>query len=270
MRIPKLVCKDGIEREVALACVTGSKNYNLDIETSDTDYKYFVIPDFEDLLHKFQYHDSVVTDVVDYSVHDIRRLPQILCKMNITYLETLVSIHGKIIKDLDFVEQRNKIFLSNPRALFDSGIGTARQEIDRCNKLMVYKDGMDDETYEKNKASARKCLSHSIRLYDFLIKFYKSCWDFEGALWYNDKSSVGKFIKELKAGQDIALGVEAFKYNTNLEAKALELKDAYYNRPVDTEMEERLSAQVMDLIRNKYINKKKFSYEYYKRSGYKC
>ena len=37
------------ERKVVFKALVGSHNYNLNDETSDKDYKYFVLPTFDDL-----------------------------------------------------------------------------------------------------------------------------------------------------------------------------------------------------------------------------
>ena len=61
-------------REVVIKAVVGSHNYNLNTENSDEDFKYFVMPTFEDLYKGKFFSYSTQSDELDYTVHDIRKL----------------------------------------------------------------------------------------------------------------------------------------------------------------------------------------------------
>lgn len=78
-------------RIVLLKSLVGSHNYNLNTETSDKDYKLFVVPTFDDLYSGKQHSSQVLTETEDYVVHDVRKLPEQLFKANINYMEVLAS-----------------------------------------------------------------------------------------------------------------------------------------------------------------------------------
>lgn len=98
-------------RKVALASLVGSHNYNLNTETSDKDYKFFVFPTFEDLYKNTKYVKSIVSDSVDYTVHDIRELPKLLWKGNINFLEVLVSQEMYVDESLQGILNRDDFLL---------------------------------------------------------------------------------------------------------------------------------------------------------------
>ena len=88
MEILNMVIND---REVVFKALVGSHNYNLNTETSDKDYKYFVLPTFEDIYYNKTISKNVVSEDVDYTVHDIRKLPMLWWKTNINFVEPLFS-----------------------------------------------------------------------------------------------------------------------------------------------------------------------------------
>lgn len=74
-------------RKIIFFFVQGSQNYNLDTPASDVDCKAFVLPTFEDLYYGNQYSTTLDFDFGQVTVHDIRMLPDLLFKMNPTYVE---------------------------------------------------------------------------------------------------------------------------------------------------------------------------------------
>ena len=53
-------------RKFAFKSLVGSHNYNLNIETSDKDYKVFVFPTFDDLYFNKSYSKSCIGETEDY------------------------------------------------------------------------------------------------------------------------------------------------------------------------------------------------------------
>lgn len=79
------------ERLWVFKSLVGSVNYNLHTETSDMDYKVFVIPSFDDLYFSRVYSESISTEEEDLEIHDIRKLDKMLYKSNVNFLEILFS-----------------------------------------------------------------------------------------------------------------------------------------------------------------------------------
>ena len=59
-------------RIVVMKALVGSRNYNLNTESSDRDYKYFVLPSFDDLYNGVLFSTGRETPLVDYTIHDVR------------------------------------------------------------------------------------------------------------------------------------------------------------------------------------------------------
>ena len=85
--------KEKTERDLIFMFVQGSQNYNLDTPQSDIDCKAFTVPTFADLYFGKRYSTTIDTDYGQVTIHDIRMLPELLFKMNPTYLEMFFSKH---------------------------------------------------------------------------------------------------------------------------------------------------------------------------------
>ena len=76
-------------------CVQGSTNYNLDVYSdeymSDVDMKCFVLPTLKDLYYGTKLSKTYQTNYGQVEVKDLRLLPELLGKMNSSYLELLYS-----------------------------------------------------------------------------------------------------------------------------------------------------------------------------------
>lgn len=81
--------------DICFCCVQGSTNYNLDIYedsyVSDVDWKVFVFPNFHDLYYGEKVSKTYKYEDGQFELKDIRLLPDLLAKMNSSYLELLYS-----------------------------------------------------------------------------------------------------------------------------------------------------------------------------------
>jgi uncharacterized protein len=91
-------------REVVCKAMVGSHNYNLNGVNSDVDWKYFVSPTFDDLYKGKMFSKAEQSDTLDYDVHDIRQLGNLLWKSNVNFIEVLFS------RDLIFANGLSWIF----------------------------------------------------------------------------------------------------------------------------------------------------------------
>ena len=81
--------------DVCYFALQGSQNYNLDTYgdeyESDFDWKVFVFPSFDDVYHGTKISTTYTYEYGQYEVKDIRLLPELLSKMNSSYLELLYT-----------------------------------------------------------------------------------------------------------------------------------------------------------------------------------
>jgi len=119
-------------RPVVLSALVGSWAYNLNTPESDRDFKHFVVPTFADLYHGKMFATAHTSDTLDYDVHDIRKLGELLWKSNLNYLVVLFS--------------REKIYHPMLQWLFDNA-----DDIAKMNLPYLYNAAMGMH-HEKMKA----------------------------------------------------------------------------------------------------------------------
>ncbi len=105
-----------IGRKILYAYVQGSQNYNLETPDSDVDVKAFCLPTFDDLFNERQFSSCLDHSFGQITVHDIRKLPVLLAKMNPYYVEGLVS---KLVY-LDSPRPESVCFIDHPEAFFNA------------------------------------------------------------------------------------------------------------------------------------------------------
>lgn len=162
-----------MSREFVYRALVGSHNYNLNIPSSDRDYIQFFIPTFED-IYKGKPESKVRNfPGMDVTEHDIRRLPELLWKANVNFLEILFSIdyfattHNELHQILD---KKRGIARMNLPYLYNSSFGLSYEK-----RKTVYKNGQ----FNPKDAYA------ALRILDFIIKFHNSEFeDYQGSIRY--------------------------------------------------------------------------------------
>src|SRR5688572_13911167 len=113
------------DRIVFFRSLIGSRNQGMHTDLSDYDYVYYVFPTFNDLYENkmisYRFHE----DNTDYTIFDIRRLPEIFWKSCITQLEVLYSreIHVNINYKDEFnllYDNRNSLLNMNLPKLYNT------------------------------------------------------------------------------------------------------------------------------------------------------
>lgn len=160
-----------MSRKVLLKTLVGSRNYNLDTEESDRDYKVFVAPTFNDLYSGNQFKENILTDAIDEDIKDIRQLPVLLWKSNISYLEILFS--KEIIMDLSndslrkIFKLKDEIVKMNLPQLFNSTGGMFNRRMKLLDK------GTDGTQHLVDKYGYNtKEAMHMFRTLFILVKYY--------------------------------------------------------------------------------------------------
>lgn len=187
---------------VVFQALVGSTNYNLDTETSDRDYKVFVLPSFDDLYEGRMIGKEITGETADYNVHDIRKLPKLLWKANVNFIEVLYSVHLELPQKEPFaslmqgiLDQKDALARMNLPYLYQACRGMAV----RKHKEMLLDSPKKHERFQKHGYDP-KCLYHAVRLFDFLVRMDETM-DFGEAIWYRDKEKARNLLLAIKQGK---------------------------------------------------------------------
>ncbi|URJ76367.1 nucleotidyltransferase domain-containing protein (plasmid) [Bacillus velezensis] len=231
-----------MSRKVLFTANTGSWNYNLQDETSDRDYKEFVCPSFDDLYYNNMFSDSIITERVDKEIHDIRKLPELLFKSNISYLETLFSDEIIACQEIrDLVRIRNLVATINLPQLYKTCKGMYFNRLKRIDKSTIgTKDLIQEFGYNTKEAM------HAYRTLDFIIRFALTGFrDFEAAIKYQDyERGVLLSIKQGAYKKEDLLSLFDFVYNNEF----LKLEHEYMTHRPNLKLKKHLDDIVHDLV----------------------
>lgn len=171
------------DRKVVFKALVGSHNYNLNDETSDKDWKYFVLPTFDDLYEGKMFSTSKVGTEEDYDVHDIRKLGDLFWKANVNFLEVLYSKEfefGKIIDERqslklgdiwliqEIFELRESIVTMNLPYLYSACKGMYHEKMKRLTKGTEGTQHLVDKYGYDTKQAL-----HAYRILDFIVRFHE-------------------------------------------------------------------------------------------------
>lgn len=147
-------------RKIVMRSLIGSFSANLNTPESDRDYKYFVAPTFDDLYTGKMFSTSHVSNWLDYDVHDIRQLANLLWKANLNFIGALMDIDF-IVDDLFFIHDSGDGLASmNMPYLYNSTMGMHFEKMSKLGKgtgntqILVDTFGYDT----KQACHAMRCL----------------------------------------------------------------------------------------------------------------
>lgn len=157
------------DREIVFAASYGSFNYGTNDETSDRDFKIFVMPTKEDLFDAKNYCDEAKIEGNDIEVHDVRKLISLWTKANPSYLEILASkeiyVNPKFETYFNAIfAMKNEIATMNLKGYYDALMGMAKQKMKAIEK--DYPNSEDNEGFKRKQKFGydTKQLLHVIRL----------------------------------------------------------------------------------------------------------
>lgn len=181
-------------RLVVVEALTGSHNYNLNTPNSDKDWKYFVLPTFDDLYHGKFFSSAKQSDTRDYDCHDIRQLANLVWKSNINFVEVLFSTQETHAFGLNFLfDRREEWAQMNLPAFRNATYGMYTQKMNNLHKgtektkILVEKFGYDT----KEACHALRCL--------YVLEKYSKTQSMEKALWFEEGKKRDTLLK-VKAG----------------------------------------------------------------------
>ena len=188
-----------MKRKLCFKALVGSHNYNLNNEFSDKDYKIFFYPDFDDLYEGGQYSKAFVSEEEDVEYHDIRKLPNLLFKSNVNFMEVLFSEEYEVYdKELfsKIIKLRDELAKMNIPYLYDACFGMYMQKMKEFNR---------DKVKEIAEDSASKTYKHamsSYRILDFLARYQRSAFhSFKQAMKYDSKDPMRFLLLDIRLGK---------------------------------------------------------------------
>lgn len=214
------------DREVVVQFLSGSHSRNLNTETSDKDYKAFVLPTFEDLYAKIQFKDTQVTPIIDTEVHDIRALESLFYKSNITYLELLYSIEIQTYgydEMEEILAMRDDIVTMHLGNFFNASFGM-------YNSQMKILRNLENNLNPSNLQQYNKKAMLAIHFLSTLVKFYETGFsDFKSSFTYNDAERA--YMLGIKQGDHSTEEVKDIIQSKAEQTKALE--SLYLKQPIN-------------------------------------
>ena len=186
---------------VVYVAVQGSTNYNLDIYSdeymSDVDFKAFVMPSFMDLYNNKKVSKTYVTNYGQVEVKDVRLLPELLGKMNMSYLELLYTpyyfVGEGFEEDVECWRERADFLVQERFALLVKSMrGMA---LEKANAMCHEYEGLKDKLAAFGGYDPKQ-LHHAYRLLFMLESMIEQGNGFGESLVFKD--SVRDFLLNVK------------------------------------------------------------------------
>lgn len=227
-------------RDNSFKVLVGSHNYNLNHEASDKDYKIFFYPSFDEIYFGQIRSKSKTSNVEDIERHDIRKLPEMLWKSNVNFIEVLFSVEEEMYDSLlqELKEKREDIAKMNLPYLFDACMG------------MFTRSKKDFERdIDKDFPKACKHVMKCVRITDFLFRYYMNGWNFQKAFSYSKDDFMYKLLMDIRNGKyptEQALR----NISERFEAMAASIKDEYKSQSPDEEIMNWVRETVKNHVKN--------------------
>lgn len=239
------------ERIAIFRSLTGSQNSGLADSTSDTDYKYFILPNFDDLYSSTYSNASVVTPDVDYTAHDIRKLPRLLYAANPNFLEVLASyettcyyegfIGEKLFNKL--YNLRLDIFKMNMPKLFHSCIGVYYQELSNLTKVRKNAKACTSALMTQYGYDTKSAM-HAIKALN-LVSRLANGERYDSAIKYDEESK--KKLLLIKNGM---FSLAEFRgYAEGKLNDTMKLRPYFDEKPPNEELKEEVYSIVKEIVR---------------------
>jgi len=241
-----------MERKPVAKMLVGSHNYNLHNENSDRDYKLFVLPTYDDLYHGTTDHfktKSSITNTEDVEVHDVRRLPHLLDKANVNFIETLFSVSRTTWDETTY---------------YTDQLFAMREELARMNLPYLYNAsfGMfieQKKKWEKGDYTDHKKAYQALRILDFLVRYERNKFEsFGQAIYYEASDPMRSYLLKAKAGE-VSMGdmnVSLANYENHVKL----IRTSYMSHERNEETKKRLDKLVYEMvaieIENEFMRKK--------------
>ena len=223
-----------IGRTIVFAYLQGSQNYDLETPSSDMDGKAFCLPSLDDL-----YDGSFLSKTFDYpqgqiTIHDVRMLPELLEKMNPTYLESFFSYErfffDGAMKDLLSPATFRSLFDTRKPILLRSLLGTFRTKLGEMHRPSAIRVPVIEQ-YGYDIKSA----SHALRLAHLFFSITNDPYGDPFKVYENGLRLSGK-------AKDVILGVKLGQFKENDILPWLERAESFLSSQVDLFAKEKVTS----------------------------
>jgi len=181
-------------RTVVLSALVGSWAYNLNTPESDMDFKHFVAPTFDDLYHGKMFATAHTSETLDYDVHDIRKLGELLWKSNLNYLVVLFAKQKEYHPSLQWLfDNADNIGKMNLPYFYNATMGMHHEKM----KSLLKGTGTTQALVDKFGYDTKQAC-HAFRCLTVLLNV--SCGQsIREAIWM--ESVVRDMLLDIKAGE---------------------------------------------------------------------
>lgn len=230
-------------RNLVLSSMVGSWAANLNTSASDEDWKHFVAPTFDDLYTGKMYSNADVSKTLDYDVHDIRQLSNLLWKANLNFVSVLFGYRVSCVPELEWIfDNADSFAVMNLPYFYNATMGMHFEKMSTLTKgtsntqVFIEKYGYDT----KQACHAMRCL--------YVLERFQKCKNMRYALffeqgWYRDN------LLDIKAGK---MSLDFFREGVEMwhnENKDF-LKGWYSSCLPDEEAKNMLDEGIKDFIRS--------------------
>ncbi len=188
---------------ICFAVLQGSQNYNLDtyqeLYESDFDWKVFVYPTFEDVYYGRKVSKTVEYEFGQFELKDIRLFPELLSKMNSSYIELLYTdfFFGETF--VQFREYADQLVSERICLLVKTLMGMA---LEKQNALCKPYSGLIDKL-ERFGGYDPKQLHHAYRIKYMLCRLYnrfkaEELVDYKNVLEFDAGSAAHEHLMDVK------------------------------------------------------------------------
>lgn len=223
-----------IGRTIVFAYLQGSQNYDLETPSSDMDGKAFCLPSLDDL-----YDGSFLSKTFDYpqgqiTIHDVRMLPELLEKMNPTYLESFFSYErfffDGAMEDLLSPATFRSLFEARKPILLRSLLGTFRTKLGEMHRPSAIRVPVIEQ-YGYDIKSA----SHALRLAHLFFSITNDPYGDPFTVYENGLRLSGK-------AKDVILGVKLGQFKEIDILPWLERAESFLSSQVDLFAKEKVTS----------------------------
>lgn len=236
----------------------GSVNYNTNDERSDKDKKLYEYPTFDELFDGKMVPSIAYKDEEgDVERHDIRKLPNMLYKANVNFLELLFAHEFTAYDPLyhQLRERREEIGRMNLPYLYEACIGMFDRKYKELKRDISYLHETDFSEAELAdiKLKIQKNSASAYRILNFLMRYQSNDFkSFENAMRYRDEEPARKYILSLRKDwrePDQVLSVLLAKKTTVVH----ECREVYRSHAVDEELNKWMRETVRDAVKQQLL-----------------
>jgi len=230
-------------RNVAVGALTGSHVKGLAHKDSDFDLKVFVFPTTKDVLRYTKCQESLKGVCLDTGtpyegeVKDFRDLPVLTEKMNPSALEVYASDEVTFAANqgvYNLWKMKDELVVMDLPRLYSATMGVAQKRMTEMFKETPSKK----ELFEKYGYNT-KTTANALHLMGFLLKFAENGFTgFKEVFDVSHTPAVQEHLQMVRFGKYTK--EEATELVTEVNRRAVELRELYHSQPVNEQTKERM------------------------------